>query len=217
MRGLREDGGLKAHVNGFNAATRVAFLEEAIRFELHHAKPARGVVVAEVAEEEAEEEEDDDAEVAALPKGKGKQKKKKKGGNQGGGNGGSQYGGGRGGGRGGGGGSSGAAATQGGRGRQGGAGGGDQKLCWTCQSPDHLSFRCPQKKPGGGNANRGGRGGGGNAYAPGLNEMVQVALAAYQRGAQANQEADVDFMDADYGRQGPPSYRGNPGSHQGFY
>jgi len=52
LRGLREEQGLKGHVNGANATTRDEYLAEAIRYEIHVTKPVKMVVVAEVAKEE---------------------------------------------------------------------------------------------------------------------------------------------------------------------
>jgi len=211
LTGLREEGQMKAHVNASTANTRLEFLAEAVRYEVHVTKQVKAVVVAELAEDGEEEGDDDDAEVAAIqPKGKGKKKNKKKG-SGGGGNGGAQAG--KGGGKSGG----GQQQQQQQRGTQGGArgGGGDAKLCWTCQSADHLSYRCPQKKEGGG-GNRGGggnqRGSGGGATvdAPGINEMLgRYFVEHMMRGNPAAQGALESLQ-----YQGPS---GNPGGLQGFY
>jgi len=222
LRGLREEQGLKGHVNGANATTRDEYLAEAIRYEIHVTKPVKMVVVAEVAKEEDDGQEEDDQEVAAMqPKAKGKKKKNggqgQGGGAKGNGGGGGNYGGG---GRGGGGGYRGGRGARGGRG--GGGGGSEAKLCWNCNSSDHLSYRCPEpKKTGGGGGNRGGgRGGGASSYGgPSVNEMLGRLMFDNMMRSQQGGSVQGDLESIQFGA--PPTYRSNssyggPGSLQGF-
>lgn len=210
LKGLREDGGLKAHVNGaFQCTNLEQYLDYATRYERHIIKQVK-VVVAEVATDIGQEDDVDDedgGEVANL------KVKKKKNGNKG---------------------FKGGANTNSGRGRQnggrgggrgGGGGGGPPRprLCWTCNSPDHLNLQCPdnpnRKKGGGGGGGR--ADGGSNNHASGSN---QVDTAIYQLGIQAllgknSNKGQVETLD--YGhQQPPPQYQlggGGPASGQGFY
>ena len=175
LRGLREEGGLKAHVNGaVGCANLPEYKSAAVKYERHVTKNAK-VTVAEMTTQEDQEEDDgdDDAEVANL-KGKRNSKKQKGGNNSNAqkGNNGNNRGGG---GRGGGGARGGAAATP-----------GAPRLCWTCNSPQHLSFKCPQGNPvGKKNTNQGKNQQGETAMHAGI---YQLGMNAFMRMAQGNQE-----------------------------
>jgi hypothetical protein len=163
LRGLREEQGLKSHVNGANADNLADYLAEANRFERHVTKQIK-VIVAEIAEDEGDHDDADEGdaedgdEVASLKPRMGQKKK--------------TFGqGGRGGGFGRGGRGGGFRGRGGGRGRPnrgGGGGGGDRPplLCWTCNSSSHLNAACPQNRGKGGGGGRGGYRPGGSSGAP---------------------------------------------------
>ena len=224
LRGLREEGGLKTHVNGANAVTRAEYLAEALRYEKHVLKPLRVAVVAEIENDEDDGEGKDDAEVANVAKTKGKQRNKKKGagggqnnGTKGGGNGNAKTNGG-GGGRNG---------NQGrGKGQSGGANSGP-KLCWNCNSSEHLSYNCPEKKTSGGGGNGGGGGGGGNGQRrsggggaqnfaqPQLKEVLGKYLVdSFVRANQGQQSNQGALESLAYQAQSNQGHNGNP--FQGF-
>jgi uncharacterized membrane protein YgcG len=221
LRGLRDDHGLKGHVNGTNAAGLAEYLAEAIRFERHVTKQIK-IVVAEVAEAEGDDDggeeydEDDGGEIANLRPGQGKKKKKPFGqGGRGktpgrGGQGGGGFRGRGGGGRG----------SFGGRGG-GGGGGGDRPppRCWNCNSTQHLNAACPEPKKFGG----GGRGGGGGGYRspgggggpPQMQAMImQLGMEQLQRlnRANAGNANNVDSVD-----QAPPEYDHRQNQRTGFW
>ena len=213
LRGLREDGGLKAHVNGANATTRAEYLAEAVRYEMHVIKAKGIAVVAELDQDEgdANEGDDDGAEVANLTKAKGKKKK--------GGGGGQAKGGGAAKNTGGGGGGQGQ-----GRAQAGGAPGGP-RLCWTCQSADHLNYQCPVKKAGGGGNNQGGnrqrgggggQGAGGNQAQPALNEVLgQYLVDSFVR-ANHGQQNNQGALEA-LAYQAQTNHRSDGNPFQGFH
>ena len=222
LRGLREEGGLKAAVNGANATTREEYLAAAVRYETHVSRPKNNAVVAEIDQDEDNgEDADDDAEVANLSKAKGNKKNKKKtgGGGQGnkGGNGNAARNNGGGGGQG----------NQGQGKAQGGDATGGPRLCWSCQSPDHMNYQCPNKKAGGGGNGRGGNrqrgGGGGGAQGgshaqPALNEVLgQYFLDNFARANLGQQQQNNQGALEALAYQGPSSnYRSDGNPFQGF-
>ena len=210
LRGLREEGGLKSHVNGALGCTTLAqYKDAAVRYERHISKQVK-VVVAELATDDDQEDADDHDEVAEVAnlKAKGGQKKKNRGGgksnnfnaNPG-----------RGSGR------------QGNSYRGGGSGGGGPprpRLCWTCRSADHLNAQCPNNpnKKGGGGKGGGYRGGGSGGGGRGNS---QVDAAVYQLGLDAlmsrgTNRANVETLDGPEARPPPPQYSGGY-NHPGFY
>lgn len=205
LRGLREEGGLKAHVNGALGCTTLAqFKDAATKYERHVTKQIK-VQVAEVAEGD-ESGGEEEGEIANL-KAKTGTKKKKFGGNAGGGGGGKGQ----------------RGKTQGGtRSSGGGAAGRPPPRCWTCDSTDHLKANCPEekKKNGGqGGYNRGAKQRGGNAGgaygAPNIDSMMlQGAMMAAIQAMQPNKQNqgnqgngsnhNVDSINMGY-RSPPPS------------
>lgn len=132
LRGLREEGGLKSHVNAaINCATLTDFVTAATKYERHITKAVR-VVVAELQQEHHGGVEDDDSdeerEIAAL---RAKQASRRQGGKKGDGR------------------------TGGGNGQwkaknknapTSSSGTSGPRLCWSCQSASHLNRECPNKK-----------------------------------------------------------------------
>ena len=218
LRGLREEGGLKGHVNGSSATTRAEYLSEAVRYETHVTKTRGVAVVAELEQDEgdADDGDDDGAEVANLTKTKGKKKKGGGGGgqaNKGGGNAAKNSGGGG-----------------GGQGKaQGGGATGGPRLCWTCQSADHLNFQCPIKKAGGGGNNQGGnrqRGGGGggghnangNHAQPVLNEVLgKYLFDSFVRANHGQQQQNNQGALEALAYQAQTSHRNDGNPFQGFH
>jgi uncharacterized membrane protein YgcG len=210
LRGLRDEQGLKGHVNGTNAVNLAEYLAEAIRFERHVTKQIK-ITVAEVAETGTdydggeEYDEEDGEEIANLRPGQGKKKKPFGQGGRGRtpGRGGSGRGGFRG--RGGGG------RGQFGGGRGGGGGGGGDRpppRCWNCNSTQHLNAACPEPKKGGGG--RGGRGGfrGGAPGSDGHQMQAMIMQLGNQQlqhlikaGGNARKGGNVDSVDYE-----PPEY-----------
>lgn len=202
LKGLREDGGLKSHVNGaFHCDLLHDYVIAAIRYERHVTKQAKVVIAALAEDGEQEDDDDEEVEVANL-----KATKKKKSGGQN-----TKNGGGNGNPRG---------KKSGGRGG-GNNGGGANKpkpRCWTCQSEDHLNYQCPDKKRGGGRGQGNGNGqhaqaGGGGGGGPAM-EAAMLALGHLMLRNQP-QGANVEAMELRHNPP-PPQYHQNSG-HSGFW
>jgi hypothetical protein len=157
LRGLREEGGLKSHVNAsLNCTTLAHYLNAAIQYERHITRALKVAVVAELNQfmeaDEADSDENMELEIAAI---RAKQAARR-------GNGAAR---GRGGGRG---------------GARPGAPGGPPRppmLCWGCQSPSHINRDCPTPKrmPPRGGANGRGGGGPGRGARTAIDEMITRA------------------------------------------
>ena len=205
LRGLREEGGLKSHVNGaLGCTTLEQYKTAAVTYERHVTKHVK-VTVAAVDEDDGsgdEADDDDEVEVANL-----KKKTKKKGGK---------------------------ASGQGNYGNSKGQGksanneaGGDKKrLCWTCRSPDHMNYQCPDnpKRKNGGKSGGGGGGGGEGKSAFGNFELDTVlknlGMQKMMQMSSANPGANtaaVETVDEGYRPPFPPQYRSKPGANPGFY
>lgn len=194
LRGLREDQGLKSHVNAaLGCATFAEYVAAAFKFERHVAKAVK-VTIAEVAhEEENGNDSDGGQEVASLKQKQGTTKK---------------YGGKK------------ANGKNGNKGNTGGKWGptppppsrfpAPPRLCWTCQSPDHFSRNCPDNHRGGGNGRprgggrpprAGGNGGGnGNTSAQALDAICQ--LLRQQHPGRATNDQIINAVEGDYGAEG---------------
>ena len=163
LGGLREEGGLKSHVNAaLGCTTLQEHLDAAVKYERHITKATKVAVVAELQQgrhDEASEGEDLDdlQEIANL---RAKQASRR--------NGGKKSDGGR---------NSGSSNPGKGKGAAGPSGGPTRpRLCWSCQSPSHLNRDCPDKKPtpfrGGGGGGGGSSGKNGGYGAAAINEMI---------------------------------------------
>lgn len=160
LRGLREEGGLKAHVNGaLGCTTLEQYKDAAVRYERHITKQVK-VTVAELKEEEGQEEpeEEEPQEVANLKGKKGQTRKYggKKANGKNGGNGNQ---------------SKGAKPKAAAGGYSGGNAGQPQRRCYTCNSPEHLARECPKRDTAGRPAHQGGH----QNYGGGVNELVMKA------------------------------------------
>jgi hypothetical protein len=175
LRGMREEGGLKSHVNAALGCTTLnEFVEAAVRYERHITKIK--VVVAELhqgQQHDESEEESDEREIAALRARQASRRTagKKSDGARSGGS------------------SSGPWRAKGKANTSAQSGPTTPRLCWSCQSPTHLNRDCPNKKPfrGGG----GGGAGGNNAFkgnSAALNEMVANAGMTYLLQQQQEQQ-----------------------------
>ena len=163
LRGLREEGGLKSHVNAALGCTTVQqHLDAAIKYERHITKATKVAIVAELQQGQHDEtsegeDADDQQEIANL---RAKQASRR--------NGGKKSDGGR----------NGSSSNPGkGKGAAGPSGGPTRpRLCWSCQSPSHLNRDCPDKKPmpfrGGGGGGGGGNNKGGGFGSNAINEMI---------------------------------------------
>ena len=206
LRGLREEGGLKSHVNGALGCTTLnEYRDAATRYERHVSKQIK-VVVAEMTtegdQEDADDDDGNDTEVANLKV----NKKKKNAGN------GNQA-------------RNGAQSGNRGRGKPNGnrtgggpgaPGGAKPRLCWTCNSPDHMNYQCPAnpKAKKGGHSN----GGGNNSNQMGSNALnaaiYQMGVAQVLNQGNGNPNGQGN-QPPQYGH--PPQYPGANGSSPGFY
>ena len=171
LRGLREEGGLKAHTNGaiLAANTLANYVAAAEKYERHITKSTK-VVVAEL--DDNGYDDDDDQEIAAL---KAKQAARRKGGNQ-----------------------KGGAAGRPAMARSASAPPTTPRRCWSCNSSDHINKDCPVRKKNpfkgktnnnaaGGAAGGGGSGGGTLHQAAIVNEIRQQVLQSFMQQPQALQ------------------------------
>ena len=208
LRGLREEGGLKSHVNGaLRCNTLAEYRDAATRHERHVSKQIK-VVVAEMTTGDDQKEannNNDSTKVANL-----KIKKKKKNSSNG-----TQS-------------NNGALTSIKGLGKAsengtsaGAAGGAGPRLCWTCSSPEHMNYQCPANPK----AKKGSHPNGGNTSST---HMTNHALnaAIYQMGIaqllnHGNKSCSEGRLNAQESQ--PPltvqanQYPGLPGSTPGFY
>ena len=188
--GLREEGGLKTQVNGALGCVTLDDYKNAAIIHERHVTHKMKVTIAEVATNDDQEGEQEGDEVANIKVRKGKQKKKGGNGAQGGGQ----------------------PPAGNGRAKQGGArstagGEGGPRLCWTCQSPDHLNFRCPDKKKGG----NPGRPGGNNQGQHGNNALetaiMQLGWAQLSKNIQGGERGGAGEAMSVTHEPPPPQYR----------
>ena len=181
LRGLREDQGLKSHVNAsLNCTTLADYADSATRYERHITKAIK-VTVAELnqsGEADSEDGESDEEREVAILRARQAAKKKSNGSNAKKGNGNGK-----------------AKAIRTSAAPQRGPGG--PRLCWTCQSSNHLNRDCPEKTT----TRTNGQGGGGGGGGPSINELLMNAgrealLQQYQRKMQYNHNQQMGQIDA---------------------
>jgi hypothetical protein len=149
LRGLRDEGGLKSHTNGALACVSLAdFVNAATRYERHITKSIK-VVVAGIDEDYSDNDDNDRQEIAAL---KAKQANRRQGGKKN------------------------TTAKRHVPATTAARPGTAPRLCWSCQSPDHMNRDCPvqKKSPFRGNKTAGGNNTGqaGYNHAAIVNEVV---------------------------------------------
>jgi hypothetical protein len=190
LRGLREEGGLKSHVNAaIGCVTLTDFVSAATKYERHITKAVR-VVVAELQQGQhhgdvEDDGSDDEREIAAL---RAKQAARRNGGKSEG-------------------------RTGGGNGQwkpknknapTSSSGTSGPRLCWSCQSPSHLNRDCPNKKkvaafrPNTG----GGSGGNGsaivNAIQAGFQNLWRQEPQFDQQSEHSSRFSNIDSLDSGF-------------------